>query len=103
MRALHVSDTHGLLERLDSSAEIILHSGDFLPNRSRGIMPIEKSFQESWVHGNRKKLVDWIGDRRFVFTPGNHDYIDPCGQLREYGIDAHNLHTQLACGGYPLD
>lgn len=93
-RFCHVSDTHGLLYGIDGDAEVLLHTGDFMPSFSRGIKPIEEFRQTEWIHDKAEELVRWIGSRPFIFVPGNHDYIDPCPELRMYGIQCHNLYTE---------
>lgn len=90
--ALHVSDNHGFLEKLDPTAEVIIHSGDFLPSFSRGIRAIEIPRQQEWISTNKDRLAAWIGGRPFLYTPGNHDYVDPCPIMRGWGLDAWNLY-----------
>lgn len=91
MIVLHVSDNHGLLERLDPTAQLVVHSGDFLPSFSRGNRAIEFLRQEEWVNNNKNRLTSWLGNRPFLYTPGNHDFFDPCPVMRSWGVDAHNL------------
>ncbi len=91
MKITHVSDTHGALWRPDTQGEVIVHSGDMMPNRTRGIVPIEVAYQECWTTGNLPTLARVIGSRPFLYVPGNHDYYDPCPRMREAGINAWNL------------
>ncbi len=86
----HVSDTHGYLFPL-MPADIVIHTGDLLPNRTRGIRPVEKVFQYNWLNDHMEKFKAWLGERPFMFLPGNHDYIDPVPQLRAAGIDARDM------------
>src|ERR1051325_2270861 len=90
MKIVHVSDTHGLLPELPSG-DIVLHTGDFLPNRSRGVVDVETVHQMDWLRRHIIEIVDWIGDRPFLFVQGNHDYINPCPTLRDAGVDARNI------------
>lgn len=95
VKILHISDTHGGMPALPAEDfDAIVHSGDLLPNRSFGIATVERTFQPYWVEDNAKRFKAWLGDRPFLFTPGNHDYIDPTPLLRDAGVDAH-----LLCNG----
>lgn len=91
MKILHVSDTHGCMPVLSTAGDVIVHSGDMMPNKSFANKPIEHAFQRMWTEDNAAKLASWIGKRPFLYTPGNHDYYDPCPLLREAGVDAHLL------------
>lgn len=94
MKILHTSDTHGGMPALQADGDIIVHSGDMMPNRSFGIREIENAFQGYWVHDNVERMKAWIGERPFLYTPGNHDYVDPTPVMRDAGIDA-----RLLCNG----
>ncbi len=87
----HISDTHSALIKINPKADLIIHSGDFLPNCSRGNIVKEMTFQEKWLRDNKSQLIDWIGDKPFLFCPGNHDFIDPVPTMREFGINAIDL------------
>lgn len=84
MRILHVSDTHGTFPNLDPCADIIVHSGDLLPNFSRG-GPEEACRQMDWIRDNALLLRAWIGGRPFLFTHGNHDF---CANTADLLVDA---------------
>lgn len=94
MKILHISDTHGGMPKLYDYGDVIVHSGDMMPNASFGIRPIELAFQQRWVEENVERLRDWIGSRPFLYTPGNHDFIDPTPVMRKAGINA-----VLVCNG----
>jgi Icc-related predicted phosphoesterase len=105
----HVSDTHGQFPQCNRDDSIILvHSGDFLPNISRGIVEAEQEFQTEWVEKNIQQISDWIGNRIFVFCRGNHDFIDPTAMLIAAGIKAVGITcaAQTVCGlkfyGFPF-
>jgi len=88
VRILHVSDTHGLLPELDTRTDIIVHSGDLLPNFSRG-GPDEACRQMEWIHENALRLRAWIGTRPFLFIHGNHDFSTGTAELLVgAGVDA---------------
>lgn len=91
MKILHISDTHGVTPSLLKEGDVIVHSGDLMPNRTFGNRSVEETFQQFWVETNAKRLKSWIGTRPFVFCPGNHDFIDPTPILRNAGVDAHWL------------
>lgn len=93
MTLLHVSDTHGLFVPLDSTATVVIHTGDFFPNVSRGIAAVERGFQATWMNSRMRDFQRWIGTRRFLYVPGNHDYFDPVPMMQERGVNAWNLHT----------
>lgn len=90
MRILHLSDTHGGLPKLRTDADVVVHSGDFLPNRSR-IATIEYAFQPLWVEDNAKRLRDWLGERPLLVCSGNHDFCSPARLLQAVGIQAIDL------------
>ncbi len=94
----HVSDTHGYLVPL-MAADVVVHSGDFMPSFTRGIRACEVPRQERWVADNMPRLKAWIGDRPFLFVPGNHDYYDPIQAMVDAGIDARDVTgtTFLGC------
>jgi len=91
MKILHVSDTHGGMPRLSAHADVVVHSGDFLPNVSFGMPVLEQAFQPRWLEAEGARLRAWIGNRPFLFCPGNHDFVDPVPYLRAAGVDAHSI------------
>ncbi len=100
MKVLHVSDTHGGMPALAADGDVVVHSGDLLPNRTYGIRPVEETFQAAWLTANATRLRAWLGSRPFLFCPGNHDYVDPVPALRAAGVDAHSLAERtLEIGG----
>lgn len=91
MRLCHVSDTHGWFRPVPVDAELIVHSGDFLPNKTFGIWSIETAYQPKWIEDNSEKLKQWAGERPLLITHGNHDFINTVPHLQAIGIDAHQL------------
>lgn len=92
MRILHCSDTHGLFPTLPGDpVDVVVHSGDFFGNRSRGIRSIEAAYQEHWLADNMGKLKRWLDGRPFLFCPGNHDFYNPVEAMRAAGIYAQDL------------
>ena len=88
MLLCHVSDTHGFFPDLPPEAEVIVHSGDGMPNSSRGNLKVEPRFQSEWVRKNVETYKKWLGGRPLIYLEGNHCFIDPISILREAGIDA---------------
>lgn len=101
MLTSHVSDTHGYFPDLHKEAEIIIHSGDLCPNKTRGNRSIEIPYQSEWVKGNAKTFKDWIGDRPFLLSYGNHDFSPYiCRILQLEGINAINItNTKVTLNG----
>jgi len=104
IRIAHTSDTHGRFPSLRGRADIIIHSGDFMPNRfdeaepdpitkrsPRGTPCEEEPYQTEWIDQNASTIKRWIDGRTFLFCAGNHDFIDPTPRLRAEGIDAVDL------------
>lgn len=90
-RLTHVSDTHGILPHIPSSSLAIIHSGDMAPNLTRGDAKTEEPYQQEWWNRKLQQIQDIIGDRYFLYIPGNHDYWDPETLLQNAGVKAHNL------------
>lgn len=80
---IHISDTHGTLPVLTGLDEVdfVVHSGDFMPNRTRGLRVIEESFQEAWLEKEADRIRQWLGGKPLLLVPGNHDFIDPTAVL----------------------
>lgn len=93
MRILHISDTHGMLPEPPDPAtyDVVVHSGDMMPNRSFGIREIENVFQRYWIEENAPKFHLDYWAKPFLYVPGNHDYVDPTPAMRLAGIDAKLL------------
>lgn len=107
MRLVHTSDTHGYLAPLPVDAKLVVHSGDFLPNKSFGNWAIETAYQPMWIDENIEKIKRWLNDRPLLITHGNHDYIDVAHFLKFHGVDAHCLdnvryvHDGIVFHGFP--
>lgn len=91
IKIAHVSDNHSTFPIIPDEADIIFHSGDLFPNKTRGLK-IEPRFQMEWAHYKLDKIINWIGNRPFVFCRGNHDYYDGlCEVLRTKNIEAYDI------------
>lgn len=97
MKILHMSDTHGRMPEPAGDFDVIVHSGDMLPNKSYAIRPIEHTFQRYWIETNAPRFSAHYWTKPVLVTPGNHDFIDPTPFMRDVGIDA-----RLLCNG-PLE
>lgn len=92
MLICHVSDTHSFFPTIPAEAELIVHSGDLCPNLTRGNREIEVPYQTEWLREKAATFKDWIGNRPFLFTRGNHDFVpNLCEILQEYEINAIDL------------
>ncbi len=105
-RLIHTSDTHGWLRPLADveTCHAVVHSGDFLPNRTFGLNVIEEPFQRYWLEENAKKIEAWLGGKPLYITSGNHDFVNISGILQENGVEAYSLDngTQQDLNGYLL-
>jgi Icc-related predicted phosphoesterase len=94
---------------VEQDFDVMVHSGDLLPNWSRGIWTIEKSHQPQWLLENTKFMWhNWVGHGQpLLLCSGNHDFIDPVPIMRDSGIDAHNIngrpytHEGIRFYGFP--
>lgn len=89
MRILHISDTHGSFNPLIGPFDVILHTGDLLPNFP-SIMSGDKNReienQANWINQNISHFKKWIGDNTFLFVAGNHD-ITPSQRIIDILVD----------------
>lgn len=91
----HVSDNHSAFIPLSPGAEVIVHTGDLLPNASRGNRNIEPGFQERWVRNNIEKFKKWLDGRPFIYTAGNHDFLANLVEiLCEHGMEAYDINNR---------
>ncbi|HVI40071.1 MAG TPA: metallophosphoesterase [Anaerovoracaceae bacterium] len=93
-KIIHISDTHGTFPQLPEG-EFVVHSGDFLPNASRGNLAIEPKFQQAWVEARLDTFRDWLGGRTLLVCDGNHDFFNCCELLTANGITAIDLTNKL--------
>lgn len=79
MKIYHLSDTHGWGfwdNPLPPDTDVIVHTGDLLPNVTRGIVDKEVYFQTDWINRFVEPIKRWLADRPLIYVPGNHDYIE---------------------------
>ena len=96
MKIIHVSDTHGIFPRLPSGHDLVVHSGDLMPNRTRGNRDIEFSYQKNWLLRNVNRFREWLDGRPMIFCRGNHDF-SPLVQdiLRDHKCDVTEITNKL--------
>lgn len=103
MKICHVSDNHSVFYPLEGKFDIIIHSGDMLPNHRPRLKLQEPLFQRDWIRDNSENFKRWIGDKTFIFCSGNHDYTDPVSELVDLGINAINTNNRVfELNGYKL-
>lgn len=92
----HFSDTHGLPRKgVPEAADVIVHTGDLFPNRTRGKREIEIPYQTFWLNKVASVWRKWAGRRPLILVNGNHDFIDPVPILRQAGIMAVNVEGRV--------
>ncbi len=85
----------------------MVHSGDFLPNRTFGHWVIETAYQPQWIEDNIEKIKQWLNGRKLLITHGNHDFIDVAHFLKYHDVDANCLddaryvHDGIVFHGFP--
>lgn len=121
MKICHSSDLHGcqykipvlnsdfttsdqkisIFPKIKEDFDIFVMSGDFLPNKiwgpnkKKADLKIEKKYQEYWVETNAKGIKEMIKDKPFLFSSGNHDFINPCEILIKHGVNAIDLDNKV--------
>lgn len=97
MRICHLSDTHGKFPLLKGNYDIVVHSGDWLPDFK--VSPhLYAEAQEAWIKVNIGEIKSWIKSAPFLFCQGNHDFANPNRVeqiLRQAGINAFNLENKI--------
>jgi Icc-related predicted phosphoesterase len=92
MRIFHFSDVHGEIDWLGladfSGIDLIISTGDFFPNCSRGNVSKEIGFQTSWWNRNRDFVAGVFGSIPILVVNGNHDYICLAENLNNVGCSA---------------
>lgn len=92
MKILHCSDRHSLFPKLIGDYDIIVDSGDALPNGPKMNRDREAEFQRSWTIHNLDEYAKFIGDKPFLLCNGNHDFTEQtCDILQSAGIHAYNI------------
>jgi Icc-related predicted phosphoesterase len=91
VRLAHLSDTHGLPRKgIPDDCEIVVHTGDLCPNRTRGVVHVEVPYQTSWLQTTAPQWERWLDGRHMVMVTGNHDFVDVAAVLAENGLSVHS-------------
>jgi Icc-related predicted phosphoesterase len=96
VRILHLSDTHGQIPDLAGDSDVVVHTGDFCPNRSFANEHIERAFQPYWLEEHAADFRRVYGRRKVLIVSGNHDYVSVAHYLREAGVDAEGIDDKFA-------
>lgn len=79
IRLCHISDTHGSWPALSGAHDVVVHSGDFLPDSNKYYLvankTLEMAYQLDWLNKNLNSMSHWLKGRTFLFTCGNHDFL----------------------------
>ena len=96
MKIAHVSDTHGQLwPEIPDECDFVVHSGDGIPNASRGNLQIEIPFQTKWITDNIENYRKWLKGKTLLYCQGNHCFIDACEVLNHHNIPAIDLTNKV--------
>ncbi len=108
----HSSDQHGFQYKVDGEVvsifpdikeefDVFVCSGDMLPNLVWGcnnkpdLLPYEIKYQENWCRKYAEDINKWSHNKPFLFSSGNHDFINPCKILKEHGVNAIDLDNKV--------
>jgi len=76
MRICHVSDTHGHIFQPNRFCNIVVHSGDMLPDPPYFSSHLSAAiWQKDWLNNKAKDIKLNINKLPFIFVNGNHDYL----------------------------
>lgn len=88
MKIFHASDLHADLHPLttiDKDVDVVVSSGDFFPNLTRGNINIEPNFQREWFKKHSQDIFRYLAGRPTIIVNGNHDYICLAEMMVEHG------------------
>jgi len=97
MRILHISDTHSKFPELKGNFDVVVHSGDWLPDYAVNIDQYAIN-QETWVYTKAAEIKKWLNGKPFFLSQGNHDFANPNAVeyiLRSEGIEAYNIENKI--------
>lgn len=103
MKLTHLSDTHGYFPTLPKNKNLVVHTGDILPNKAKANFigrtidkMAEREFQRHWLIAKADTYRIWLDGRTMLFTRGNHDFsplIEPI--LKDAGCKVIDLTNKL--------
>jgi Icc-related predicted phosphoesterase len=107
MRICHVSDNHGYFPELPGEFDVVVCSGDFFKHYKRkpNYNPIRRQdeieFQTYWLKSRIDVIREWTKGKPFIWSSGNHDFINPCNILNENSIKAIDIDNKvIEYGGF---
>lgn len=98
IRILFVSDTHGPIQITSlpprSEFDIMCHAGDWFPDPNGRLRNADVvGYQRDFLRYEASCLAAYLGDTPFVFTLGNHDFMNTSlveEELRTNGVNVYN-------------
>lgn len=99
MKIAHISDTHGYFPSIADDIDLVVHSGDFLPDPPIPMTPKNRiDFQQNWLLSRLPTIKDWVHNKTLVMCQGNHDWLPPILQesILQKKINAYVLHEKVA-------
>lgn len=103
IRILFVSDTHGPIQITSlppkDEFDIMCHAGDWFPDPSGRLRNADVvGYQRDFLRYEASCLAAFLGDTPFVFTLGNHDYLNTSlveEELRSSGVNVINPNDRV--------
>lgn len=97
VRVLHTSDLHARYHRLEEllgtieGLDLWIDTGDFFPNKTRGVRDVETTYQRRWATSwtniaARIAKICIARGIKVLSVSGNHDYTSLVGLLRQAGM-----------------
>jgi len=91
MKIQHLSDTHSYFPNIADDVDIVVHTGDFFPNKYYGNRNnLDADFQSHWLQERQYTIISWLKGKKFIWCSGNHDWISPVSLFLEFGIEAYD-------------
>ncbi len=96
MKIAHISDLHSRLIPLPNNVDLIVSTGDFLPNAKKLVdqrssreeyIREDIKYQRNWIYHHKKQLKNWLGDRKLFWTSGNHERTSYEEDFKAIGLD----------------
>lgn len=100
MRIAHVSDLHGhykVLDRIVEPPDVWCFTGDIFPYMPLtehvhwGVSSHEIRHQTRWYSFKSDSIVRRLKGKPVLLVPGNHDFANLAGLLRQDGVDAREV------------
>ena len=96
MKIIHVSDLHSIHPpKVPDDIDIIVNSGDWMPNAPTDSIYADLACQERWLEDNAEQIKNWTNNKLILFTEGNHDRFNVQKILPKLGIRIINITNQL--------